>query len=102
MKIEWLSEAQGEFRELLNYYQTTVGAKYARAFSERILSSVEQLEQFPMLGVLKEHTLMGKYGFRALHIKQYVCIYRIHNDMVLIYHLVDGRSNYIYHIFGLE
>ena len=102
MKIEWLFEAQNEYRDYLLYYRNTVGVKYARSFSEKILSAVGQLEKFPEIGVLRQDTLMGKYGFRALFVAQYVCIYRIEEDTVYIYHIADARKNYMYHIFGLE
>lgn len=93
MKVEWLSEARDEFRTFLQYYKTEVGAPYARKFSDRILSSTEQLAQFPEMGVLKYDTLMGKHGFRALFIDQYVCVYKIEADTVFIYHLADARKN---------
>lgn len=102
MKIEWLSEASSEFRDYLLYYRNTVGSKYARAFSEKVLNAVEQLGEFPELGVLRQDTLMGKYGFRALFVAQYVCVYRIEEETVYIYHFADARKNYIYHIFGME
>jgi plasmid stabilization system protein ParE len=102
VKIEWLFEAQSEYRNLLTYYKTTVGIKYAQSFSNKILTAVAQLEEFPLLGVLRCDTLMGKHGFRALFIDQYVCIYKIENDCIYIYHLTDARKNYIYHIFGME
>ncbi len=102
MKIEWLDEARNEFRDHLLYYRNNVGTKYAREFSKKVLSSVAQLEQFPQMGVLRQDTLMGKYGFRALFVEQYVCVYRIEEDTVLIYHFADARKNYIYHIFGME
>lgn len=102
MKIKWLFEAQNEFRDYLLFYRNTAGSKYARKFSEKILSAVSQLEQFPELGVLRKDTLMGKYGFRALFVEQYVCIYRIEENTVYIYHVTDARRNYIYNIFGLE
>ena len=102
MKVEWLYEAQCEFRDFLTYYKTQVGEKYAKKFSDKILSQVQQLASFPEMGILKKGTLMGKYGFRALFIDQYVCIYKIEESAVLIYHLADARKNYIYHIFGLE
>ena len=54
------------------------------------------------MGVLKYDTLMGKHGFRALFIGQYVCIYKIAMDTVYIYHFADARKNYMYHIFGME
>lgn len=102
MKIEWLDEARNEFRDYLLYYRNQVGIKYAREFSGKILSAVEQLATFPELGVLRQETLMGKYGFRALFVEQYVCVYRIEEDTVLIYHFADARKNYIYHIFGVD
>ncbi len=102
MKIEWLFEAQGEFRDYLLYYRNRVGEKYAREFAARVLSAVGQLEEFPEIGVLRRDTLMGKHGFRALFVEQYVCIYRIEDETVYIYHLTDARKNYIYNIFGME
>ena len=102
MKVEGLSEARNEFREFLQYYRTEVGIPYAEKFAGRILSSTEQLAQFPEMGVLKYDTLMGKYGFRALFIDHYVCVYKVDSDAVRIYHLADARKNYIYHIFGME
>ena len=102
VKIEWLSEARNELRELLCYYRTNVGSPYAQKFANKILRATERLADFPEMGVLKYDTLLGKYGFRALFISQYVCIYKIENNTVFIYHLADARKNYIYHIFGLE
>ena len=102
MRVEWLSEARNEYRQLLQYYKTEVGLPYARKFASKILTSVNQLERFPEIGVLKYDTLMGKHGFRALFIDQYACVYKIEGDTVYIYHLADARKNYIYHIFGME
>lgn len=102
MRVEWLYEAQCEFRDFLNYYKNNVGVKYAKKFSDKILSQVGQLALFPEMGVIKHETLLGRYGFRALFIEQYVCIYRIDGSVVLVYHIADARKNYIYHIFGLE
>lgn len=102
MKIEWLYEAQAEYRELLTYYRNNVGQVGARKFAKRILDSVGLLERFPEMGVLKEERLVGRFGFRALFIDQYVCIYRIEGQTIYIYHLADARTNYMYHIFGIE
>lgn len=102
MRIEWLYEAQREYADLLLYYKYQIGQPYAKRFSEKIMSTVSGLENFPEMGVLKQDTPMGKHGFRPLFIGQYVCIYRIEQDTVFIYHLTDARKNYIYHIFGIE
>ena len=102
MKIEWLYEAQREYLDLLHYYRVNSGADYARRFSEKILGAVENLTHFPEMGVLRKDTTLGKYGFRVLFIGKYACVYRIAEDTVLIYHLADARTNYIYNIFGIE
>lgn len=102
MKVEWLNEARNEFLAFLKYYKTEVGVSYAKKFADKILRSTEQLADFPESGVLKYDTLMGKHGFRALFIDQYVCIYKVEFDAVYIYHFADARKNYIYHIFGME
>ena len=102
MKVEWLYEAQCEFRDFLNYYKTSVGSRYARKFSAKILGAVGQLARSPEMGVPKQDTLMGQYGFRALFIDQYVCVYKIEDGCVRVFHLADARKNYIYHIFGME
>ena len=101
MKIEWLYEAQMEYRELLSYYRNTVGTPAARKFSDSILGAVSRLVDFPEMGVLKEGKLLGRHGFRALFIVKYVCIYRVDEDAVRIFHLADARSNYLYNLFGI-
>lgn len=95
MRIEWLYEAHAEYRERLSYYRNTVGILAAGKFSEDIMSSVSRLAEFPEMGVLKEGKLLGRHGFRALFIGKYVCIYRVEEDAVRIFHLADARSNYI-------
>ena len=102
MKIKWLFEAKTEYHDLLNYYLTSYGKDSARKFSEKVLSSVRLLEEFPEMGVVREDLLIGKYGFRSLFIGNHVCIYRIEKDTVLIYHMADARTNYIYNIFGVD
>ena len=102
MRVEWLYEARNEYRDVLRFYKVQVGEKYARAFADKVLSTVRQLSRFPESGVLRQNTIMGKYGFRALFVDHYVCIYRIWNDTVYIYHFTDAQKNYIYQIFGLE
>lgn len=102
MKVEWLTEARVEYRQFLQYYKTEVGLPYAKKFADTILSSINQLAEFPEMGAVKYDTLMGKHGFRALFIENYVCVYRIESDTVYVYHLADARKNYIYHIFGME
>ena len=100
MRIEWLYEAKLEYRDLLLSHKNTVGTQSAEKFAKMILSSVRKLETFPQLGVLKETQLLGQYGFRALFIGKYVCIYRIVEESVLIYHIADARTNYMYHILA--
>ena len=96
------SPALKPFRSFLLFYKAKVGARYAKAFADKIQKGVRQLVRFPEPGVLRNGALMGRSGFRDLFIGQYVCIYKIQDNSVFIYHLADGRWNYIYHIFGMD
>ena len=102
MKVEWLYEARNEYRDVLQFYKAQLGGKYAHAFADKVLSAVRQLSRFSESGILRSEALMGRYGFRALFIDHYVCIYKIWNNTVFIYHFTDARKNYIYQIFGFE
>ena len=82
MKVEWLTEARAEYRQFLQYYKTEVGLPYAKKFADTILGSINQLAEFPEMGAVKYDTLMGKHGFRALFMGNYVCVYRIEGDTV--------------------
>lgn len=102
MKVKWLSEARSEYRDLLLYIRTSYGLPAAKKFATMMLDGIYQLERFPEIGVKKDWTLMGEYGFRALFIDKYACVYRFDEDTIWIYHLADARMNYIYNIFGIE
>lgn len=101
MKIEWLHEARMEYRFAAipqKHGRKAVCGKVCRY--DPILC--QKAEGLPEMGVLKETQLLGRYGFRALFIGKYVCIYRIAGDTVLVYHIADARTDYMYHIFGIE
>lgn len=68
------------FGSLQHTTMTQVGNPHAEKLPKKILRAVTQLADFPEMGVLKYDTLMGKYGFRALFIAQYVCVYKLGND----------------------
>lgn len=72
------------------------------SFREKSYRQQDSWPRFRSWAFLRRETLMGKYGFRALFVEQYVCVYRIEEDAVRIYHFADARKKYIYHIFGVE
>ena len=43
MKVEWLFEAQAEYRSFLLFYKTKLGTKYAGAFAEKIRKGIVSL-----------------------------------------------------------
>ena len=100
MKIKWYPDAQKEYRRILLFYKTKVGTKYAKELNRKISGSIRHLANFPEMGVLREDTRIGKCGFRVLFIEQYVCIYKVQNNAVLIYYFADARSNYLSNFLG--
>ena len=102
MRVEWLYEARCEFRDFLTCCKASLRSQYARRFSDKELGQVQHLADFPEIGVLRKETLMGRHGFRALFIDQYVYIYKLEGDIILVHHLADTKKSYIYQIFEVE
>lgn len=93
-EIEFLPSAWREIDEISSYYLNKVGSKFAKKIFDRILKTIEKLETFPLSFPLINDEVLSKEGYRILICDDYVCIYRLINEVVYIYHITNGRINY--------
>lgn len=93
-EIEFLPSAWREIDEISSYYLNKVGSKSAKKIFDRILKAIERLEIFPLSCPLINDEVLSKEGYRILICDDYVCIYRLINEVVYIYHIANGRINY--------
>lgn len=87
-KIEFLTPALQEISNVADIHLARVGAKSAKKITDKIFDSIERLRQFPF------SCPEFSDNYRMLVIENYICIYRVIDFSVFIYHVVDGRTNY--------
>lgn len=89
-----MEEAQSELEKIAASYRELVGPKAAWKITDRLYSIIEQLLVFPNMGVEIDEEEIGKSGYRKLICGNYLCFYRVIDDVIYIYHIADGRKEY--------
>ncbi|HWT76262.1 MAG TPA: type II toxin-antitoxin system RelE/ParE family toxin [Mobilitalea sp.] len=93
-KLRILAPAQRELEEIALLHLELVGPNSARKITDRIYSALELLQTSPNIGISCSDKPLKLDGYRMLVCGNYLCIYRLIDDIVFVYHIVDGRMNY--------
>ncbi len=93
-EVEILAPAWAELNEIAEYHLLAVGVESARNITDRILSSLERLQQFPLSCPYAPDEDMKLQGYRMLVCGKYVCFYRLIGSTVYVYHIVHGSREY--------
>jgi plasmid stabilization system protein ParE len=93
-KLVILTPAQRELEEIASVYLELVGPASARNITNRIYDALERLRDFPRIGVMLRDDVLQAIGYRMLICDKHICIYRLLENTIYVYHIVDGRSNY--------
>ena len=89
-----LGTAQADLEEIAQLHLELVGPNSARNISDKIYGSLDRLRDFPFMGTAIGDEGLRKRGFRKLVSGNYLCFYRVVQKTVLVYHIVDGRTEY--------
>lgn len=94
-ELVYLAPAQSDFEEIVKYHITEVGVASARAISTAMETAIGRLVEFPLMGQTHPDAILAAAGFRKLVLSRtYVAIYKIIDNTVYIYRIVNARSNY--------
>lgn len=94
-KLVYLSPAQSDFEEIVKYHILEVGTVSARQISATMETTINKLMDFPLMGQTHPDPILAANGFRKLILtKTYVAIYKLIDDTVYIYRIVNGRTDY--------
>jgi addiction module RelE/StbE family toxin len=88
MAIKWSKRARADIRNLKAYIAKD-SPYYARRFTERVITSVEKLEDFPKMGRPVPET-EGRENVRELIYQGYRIIYMIKIDHLFIVTIIHG------------
>lgn len=94
INIEILSPAWAELDEIAEYYLHAVDANSARNITDKIISSLERLKQYPLSCPYIPDEELRLQEYRMLVCGKYVCFYRLIGNTVYVYHIVHASKDY--------
>lgn len=94
-KLAYLHSAEIDILEIVRFHAGQVGPASARDVYRSIREQIGRLQDFPMLGPLHPDSELAVLGYRKLVLtKTYVAVYRIIDDVVMVYRVVNGKTDY--------
>jgi len=93
-RLEILSPAWKELDEIASYYFLVVGSVSARKITDKVLDALSRLEDFPLSCPYAPDAELRDAYYRMLLCGQYVCIYRLIGEVVYVYHIANGATQY--------
>jgi len=94
VRLEILAPAWRELDEIATYHLQAVGPDSARKITNRILGALSRLEDYPLSCTYVPDEELKNQDYRMLICGKNVCIYRIIGDIVFVYHIVHGATEY--------
>ena len=93
-KVEILSPAWQELEEIADYHLATVGQNSANKITAKIVDALNRLCDFPLSCPYAPDIELKEQGYRILVCDQYLCIYRLIDSRVYVYHIAHGATEY--------
>jgi plasmid stabilization system protein ParE len=93
-KLSILHAAQQEIHEIARLHLALVGPQSARNITNKLHKALSLLKAQPHIGAYVHDPVLRRAGYRMIISGVYLCIYRLIDNMVFVYHVVDGRTNY--------
>ena len=95
VKLEYLSPAASDMAEIVKFHIPTAGVPSARTLYAPLATTIGKLSDYPLMGQIHPDPLLAAQGFRKLVLTNtYVAIYKIIDNAVYIYRVVNGKTNY--------
>jgi len=98
-KLELLTEARLQLRDIAAYHLRKVDAQSAEKITNLILDELDKLANFPFLGVTPPSEMVAKAGYRMLIISDYLCFYSLYANTVYVSQIVHGSTDYMKKLF---
>ncbi len=87
--------ARNQLRDIATVYRMKAGVKSAKHITDKLLTSIRRLEEFPNMGVVPQSTMLEKFGYRMLIVDAYLCFYKQEKDVVYINQILHGSVDYV-------
>lgn len=90
-------KAEEQLRDIIFYLAEVTDVDNALAYLDRIEKMINNLQEFPCLGVVPRYPILRKQGYRVLVVETNLIFYKVDekNERIIIYAIVDSRSEYL-------
>ena len=93
--MELLDTARRDIEKIADFHLENVGTVSAQRITDKILDGVGNLAEFPRMGPPHPDPELAVLGYRKLVLtKIYVAVYRVIGDVVYVYRIVNGTTDY--------
>lgn len=93
-KLRILKPAQQELEIIYNVYYELSGEKAATKIIDTIYDKLSNLENNPLLGLSCKKKFNSLDEFRMLIMGTYLCFYKVFDNKIYVYHIVNGKTDY--------
>ncbi len=93
-QVEILVAAWQDIDKISDFYLKMVGAASAEKITNRILDTLEKLAAFPYMGAQHPDSKLAQLEYRKVICGDYVCIYKVIDDHVYVYRIVNAKTDY--------
>lgn len=94
-KLLYLAVAEADILSIVKFHADKVGLTSAREIYKTIREEVSRLQEFPLIGPVHPDPELALLGYRKLVLnKTYVAVYRVIDDVVTVYRVVNGAADY--------
>lgn len=101
MKIVYRPAAVNDIAAAADYISDVLKNPIAASkFKDRILAGIALLRDNPLMGMLLSDKFDSvKNGYRFIVINKHLVFYRLYDETVEIVRVLDGRTDYLSHLF---
>ena len=93
-EIKILTPAWNDLERIADMHLSLIGVQSAKKVTDGILDRIELLGTFPYSCPTIPDEELSEQEYRMAIYKKYLIIYRVINNVVYVYHIADGRTNY--------
>ena len=93
-QITFLTPAWRDLDQISDLHLMLAGPQSAEKITDQLLETIGLLAEYPYMGAVHPDPVLSQNQFRKVICGNYVCVYKVINDTVYIYRIVDGRTDY--------
>lgn len=101
MKLRITPEVIEDIAEIKHYIREELcNPSAADRIARKIVSAYKELKNAPFIGAPLDSILEVKTDYRFLVCDNYLIFYKVNNDVISVYRVMNGRRDYCRQLFG--